>query len=74
LVEIQRELEEPDVWNDPERAQQLGRERARLEEVVDTLGSLENGLRDAEDLLAMARYQERHGKNRGTLRVWLAAH
>ena len=26
----------------------------RLEEVVDTLGSLENGLRDAEDLLAMA--------------------
>jgi len=54
LVEIQRELEEPDVWNDPERAQQLGRERARLEEVVDTLGSLENGLRDAEDLLAMA--------------------
>ncbi len=54
MVEIQRELEEPDVWNDPERAQQLGRERARLEEVVDTLGSLENGLRDAEDLLAMA--------------------
>ncbi|VAW82619.1 Peptide chain release factor 2 @ programmed frameshift-containing [hydrothermal vent metagenome] len=36
------------------RAQQLGRERARLEEVVDTLGSLESGLQDAEDLLAMA--------------------
>ncbi|HED51939.1 MAG TPA: peptide chain release factor 2 [Gammaproteobacteria bacterium] len=54
LVEIQRELEEPDIWNDPARAQQLGRERARLEEVVDTLGSLESGLQDAEDLLEMA--------------------
>ncbi|WP_132972210.1 peptide chain release factor 2 [Thiogranum longum] len=54
LVEIQRELEEPDVWNDPERAQQLGRERARLEEVVDTLSSLESSLQDAEDLVAMA--------------------
>ncbi len=54
LVEIQRELEEPDVWNDPERAQQLGRERARLEEIVDTLSALESSLQDAEDLVSMA--------------------
>jgi peptide chain release factor 2 len=44
----------PDVWNDPERAQSLGRERARLEEVVETLGGIETGLQEASDLLALA--------------------
>ena len=31
LEEVERELESPDVWNDPERAQALGRERALLD-------------------------------------------
>ena len=47
-------MEDPDVWNDPERAQSLGRERARLEEVVDTLGDIASGLQDANDLLQLA--------------------
>jgi len=34
LTEVLRELEDPQVWNQPERAQALGRERARLEGVV----------------------------------------
>lgn len=46
------------MWDDPERAQALGRERARLEEVVDTLASIETGLRDAADLLQMAAEEE----------------
>ena len=50
-----RELEDPKVWNDPERAQTLGRERARLEEVVNTLAEIESGLQDAADLLELAR-------------------
>jgi peptide chain release factor 2 len=54
LVEVARELEEPSVWDNPERAQELGRERAQLEEVVETLGSLGNRLSEAEDLLEMA--------------------
>jgi peptide chain release factor 2 len=54
LTEVLRELEQPDVWSDPERAQSLGRERASLEAVVETLDSLETGLADAIDLLAMA--------------------
>ncbi|MDT8387602.1 MAG: peptide chain release factor 2 [Thiogranum sp.] len=54
LIEVRRELEAPEIWNDPERAQALGKERARLEEVVDTLGSMERGLQDAADLLQMA--------------------
>jgi peptide chain release factor 2 len=49
-----RELEEPDVWSKPERAQSLGKERAALETVVVNLDELETGLSDAADLLAMA--------------------
>ncbi|MEJ2395900.1 MAG: peptide chain release factor 2 [Candidatus Thiodiazotropha sp.] len=54
LTEVLRELEDPAVWNDQERAQALGRERASLEAVVLTLESLATGLDDASDLLEMA--------------------
>jgi peptide chain release factor 2 len=49
------------VWNDPERAQTLGRERARLEEVVTTLAEIEGGLQDASDLLELAREENDQG-------------
>jgi len=42
------------VWNDPERAQGLGRERASLEAVVNGIDELSDGLADADDLLEMA--------------------
>ena len=54
LEEVDRELELPDVWSEPERAQALGRERARLAEVVEGFDRLDAGLEDAETLLAMA--------------------
>jgi peptide chain release factor 2 len=54
LTEVLRELEDPDIWNDQERAQALGRERASLETVVLTLDNLGAGLDDASDLLEMA--------------------
>jgi peptide chain release factor 2 len=54
LTEVLRELEDPDIWSDPDRAQSLGRERASLEVVVDTVDRLEAGLDDAAELLAMA--------------------
>ena len=53
-----RELENPAVWNNPEHAQSLGRERAALEIVVLTLDELEGGLADAGDLLEMAIEEE----------------
>ncbi len=49
-----RELEDPGIWNDPEQAQSLGRERSALEAVVVTLEELETGLNDAADLMEMA--------------------
>lgn len=54
LTEVSRELEDPDIWNNPERAQELGRERARLEEVVQPLTRMFQALRDADELLEVA--------------------
>ncbi len=42
------------MWDDPARAQELGRERARLAEIVTTLTGLDSGLADATELLQMA--------------------
>ena len=53
-----RELEDPDVWNNPEHAQELGRERARLEKVVTQLGNLSRQLDDAAELLELALEEE----------------
>ncbi|TCT23698.1 peptide chain release factor 2 (bRF-2) [Thiobaca trueperi] len=54
LTEVLRELEDPTIWNDPSRAQALGRERATLEAIVITVDELTAALTDADDLLAMA--------------------
>ncbi len=58
LTEVQRELEEPNVWDDPARAQALGKERASLEKVVQTIEQLEDGLNDAQELLKLAQEEE----------------
>jgi peptide chain release factor 2 len=54
LTEVTRELEVPDVWDKPERAQELGRERARLEEVVVSLTRLLQSVADARELAEVA--------------------
>jgi peptide chain release factor 2 len=54
LVEVNRELEDPNVWNNPEYAQNLGRERAQLAQIVETLDEMSSGLADSRDLLDMA--------------------
>ncbi len=54
LVEVSRELESSEVWNEPERAQQLGQERAELELVVNTINMLDSGCEDIEGLVELA--------------------
>lgn len=54
MIEVERELEDPDIWNNPEYAQNLGRERSQLAQVVETLDELSSGLEDAPQLLEMA--------------------
>lgn len=54
LAEVELELAESSVWEKPERAQALGRERSSLEAVVKTIETLETGVGDCRELLDMA--------------------
>ena len=54
LDEVIRELEDPKIWDTPERAQELGKERSRLENIVETIINLDQGLIDAADLIELA--------------------
>ncbi|WP_373818775.1 peptide chain release factor 2 [Glaesserella sp.] len=54
LEEVNAELEQPDVWNSPEKAQQLGKERVELETIVNTIKALDQGIEDVEGLIELA--------------------
>ena len=54
LVEVIRELEQPNVWDDPARAQSLGKERAFLEDIVLVIAQLETKLIETQELLELA--------------------
>lgn len=55
LEEVSQLLEDPNIWNDAKRAQELGRERRSLESVVTTLVEVDHSLRDGQELYEMAR-------------------
>ena len=61
LEEVNRELENPAVWSDPERAQALGRERSELEAVVATLNRVQRSLDEAGELHELAQEEEDAG-------------
>jgi peptide chain release factor 2 len=54
LTEVELDLAESSVWENPERAQALGKERSALELVVKTIDDLEAGVADSRELLDMA--------------------
>ncbi len=51
---VNAELEDPTVWNDPKRAQDLGREKKSIEDVVNTLTSLAQSIADSTELFELA--------------------
>lgn len=51
---MDRELEDPSIWEDVERAQTLGREKKSLEKVIYTLQTIDRQLQDANELLQLA--------------------
>ena len=53
--EVSRELEQPDIWSSPEKAQQLGKERAHLEEMIQTFQNIKIGLEDCRELTRLAK-------------------
>lgn len=54
LEEVNAELEQPEIWNTPEKAQALGKERSALEMVVNTIRTLDQGVEDVEGLIELA--------------------
>ena len=54
LEELKRELEEGNLWTDPTRAQTLGRERAQLEDLTNSLHTLSVSLSDIAELIELA--------------------
>lgn len=58
LQEIIRELEDPQIWQNQERAQVLGKERVKLEAVVNTIDELSTRISDANELLQLAISEE----------------
>ena len=55
LSAVARELEDPKVWDNADRAQALSKEKKSLENVVLTLDRVGDNLKDADELFAMAR-------------------
>lgn len=55
LEEVNRLLEDPNVWQDAANAQSLGREKKSLDDVVLVIDKVESDLRDAGELFDIAR-------------------
>ncbi len=58
MEEVERELGNPEVWNDPDRAQTLGRERSLLDKTVNGIRDLSEGLAGAGELLDLAESED----------------
>jgi len=58
LEEVLLRLEDPNVWDDPQEAQQLGQERASLEASTTALDDLALKTAEASELLVMVREEE----------------
>lgn len=58
LAAVAKELEDPTIWNDAKRAQELGKEKKNLESVVDNLRNLGQGLSEADELFELARSED----------------
>ena len=55
LNEVNAALEDPKVWDNPKRAQELGREKKSLEDVVQVLDRLASELSDNTELFEMSK-------------------
>lgn len=51
LLEVKRELENPNIWQNPEKAQAFGKEKSELEDIVDMLDTIAKGLSEAREML-----------------------
>lgn len=54
LAELNDKVEDPALWNDPKAAQEVMRERRRLEEAIGATTAIESELSDIVELMEMA--------------------
>ena len=54
LEEVNREVENPALWDDPKRAQEISKEQKLLEDLVGSFKRLSSGITDAKELFNMA--------------------
>ena len=58
LTEVELELADSKIWDEPEYAQKLGKERSSLEIIVHTIEALETGLSDLSDIIELAEEEQ----------------
>ena len=54
LREVEAALEDPNVWHDPKRAQELGKEKKTLDDIVGVIRKLDGDLADNRELFEMS--------------------
>ena len=67
MKELSKECEDPNVWKDPSRFQNLNREKSRLEKTLENWSELDRELRDQETLLELIE-EEREEKGLSDLK------
>ena len=50
LEEVNREIENPQLWDDPKHAQEVSKEQKLLEDLVGSFKRLTTGIHDAKEL------------------------
>ena len=58
MNEVNAALENPNIWNDPKRAQELGKEKRTVETVVQTIDHLTTNLADNAELFEMSKAEQ----------------
>ncbi len=54
LEEVNREIENPDLWNDPKRAQEVSKEKKMLDDIVGSFKRLTSSLADSHELFTLS--------------------
>jgi peptide chain release factor 2 len=54
LDEVNAELDLPEIWKNPSRAEQLGKERAELSSIINNIKNVISSIGEAQDLLKLA--------------------
>ncbi len=58
LEEVNLELENPELWNDPERATKISKEKAQLDGIIGVIVALDEKLEDTKAMLELAQEED----------------